>query len=97
MPGQSRKILVVRDTSVRARLRANVDRLATIICYCSLYGECWRQDSREMEPHPAKCRTGSATEFAREHAGATIRERPPAAAPPPDASRRVREAAPAPR
>ncbi len=78
MPGQSLKILVVRDTSMRARLRANVDRLATIVCYCSLYGECWRQDSREMEPHPAKCRIDSSTEFAREHAGATVRERPPA-------------------
>ena len=82
MPGQSLSILVVRDTAVRARLRARVDRMATIICYCSLYDECWVQDSRETEPRSAKCRLGAPTEFAREHAGATVRERPPAPATP---------------
>ncbi len=77
MPGQTLSILEVRDTAVRAQLRARVDRLVTIICYCSLYDECWVQDSREMEPRAAKCRLGGPTEFAREHAGAGVRERAP--------------------
>jgi hypothetical protein len=26
-------------------------RLMTIVCYCSVYDECWRADSRTDEPH----------------------------------------------
>ena len=41
-------------------------RLETVICYCSIYDECWRADTREDEPVvvPA-CREESTTAFAR--------------------------------
>jgi hypothetical protein len=35
-------------------------RLATVICYCSIYDECWRADSRADEPVPVRtCRQDS--------------------------------------
>ena len=41
-------------------------RLETVICYCSIYDECWRADTREDEPVPVPaCREDSTTAFAR--------------------------------
>jgi hypothetical protein len=40
-------------------------RLATIVCYCSVYDECWRADDREDEPVAvSNCNTVPAGQFA---------------------------------
>ena len=40
-------------------------RLRTVVCYCSVYDECWIADSDQPEPQPTfACRTDPATEFA---------------------------------
>lgn len=39
-------------------------RLRTIVCYCSVYDECWRADSEEDEPRAVRaCTVDSATAF----------------------------------
>jgi hypothetical protein len=76
LPGQSYSILEVKDTLVRPLLRARAERMTTIICYCSLYRECWLEDSREAEPRRGQCQLARPTDFAREHAGANITTRP---------------------
>ncbi len=56
MPGQTISLLTISDSADWHRFRrAVVPRLHTIACYCSLYGECWRDDSEEAEPRRAAC------------------------------------------
>ena len=39
-------------------------RLATVTCFCSIYDECWRSDSRASEPEPVRaCTSEPAREF----------------------------------
>lgn len=39
-------------------------RLETVACYCSVYDECWRADTREAEPAPVPaCEAPGAGEF----------------------------------
>ena len=42
-------------------------RFATIVCYCSIYDECWRTHSEESEPVPVRaCAPEGAREFGEE-------------------------------
>jgi hypothetical protein len=39
-------------------------RLETVICYCSIYDECWQADTRTVEPVPVRaCSIDTATAF----------------------------------
>ena len=39
-------------------------RLETVVCYCSVYDECWEADTRRDEPRPVKaCATDPAAEL----------------------------------
>jgi len=39
-------------------------RLETVICYCSIYDECWEADSRKEEPAPVRaCAIDAGTAF----------------------------------
>ncbi len=56
LPGQTVSIYMVPDSADRFRFRREVlPRLETIVCYCSLYGDCWRYNSNATEPEQATC------------------------------------------
>lgn len=55
-PGQALSVLTIPDSAVGLRFHARaVPHLETVICYCSLYGQCWRADSRKPRPERAAC------------------------------------------
>ena len=40
-------------------------RLETVVCYCSVYNECWNADTRARQPQPVRaCAEDSTSEFA---------------------------------
>ncbi len=56
MPGQTISLVTIPDSADWHRFRRTVvPRLRTIVCYCSLYGDCWRDDSEATEPRRATC------------------------------------------
>jgi hypothetical protein len=66
-PGTTRTLLRLRPgDQARVFWQGAQTRLDTIICYCSIYEECWQADARADEPVavPA-CRHDSTTAFSR--------------------------------
>jgi hypothetical protein len=52
-PGASRTLLRLAPSAAAGRFWAAAQtRLETVICYCSIYDECWNADSRLPEPAP---------------------------------------------
>jgi len=52
-PGTTRTLLRLPPGPTAQRFWAAAQtRLETVICYCSIYDECWRADSRLPEPAP---------------------------------------------
>jgi hypothetical protein len=64
-PGTVRTLLRLRPgDQARAFWQGAQTRLDTMICYCSIYDECWKVDTRSEEPVPVHaCRTDSTTAF----------------------------------
>jgi len=64
--GESVTILSLSDSARSAAFHARVNDMETIVCYCSLYGECWSDSSEEDEPRPVDaCAEEPALEFER--------------------------------
>jgi hypothetical protein len=54
-PGSSRTLLrLPPGDQARVFWKAAQTRLETVICYCSIYEECWRADTRVEEPVPVR-------------------------------------------
>jgi hypothetical protein len=54
-PGERRAVLTVPGgPRAGAFWQGAQTRLTTVVCYCSVYDECWRADSREDEPRPVR-------------------------------------------
>jgi hypothetical protein len=52
-PGSTLAVLTLPNGPLATAFwRAAQTRLHTVICYCSVYDECWRADSRTEEPEP---------------------------------------------
>jgi hypothetical protein len=65
-PGATRTLLRLPPGN-QARLfwQAAQTRLETVVCYCSVYDECWNADTRAKEPIRARaCANESTTDFA---------------------------------
>lgn len=52
--GMNIHLIELPDTSDIMLIRSKVDHLHTLVCYCSLYGDCWRLDSDVAEPDKVK-------------------------------------------
>jgi hypothetical protein len=69
MPGKPSILLELPLVTVGRQVHAQIERgrLATRICYCSLYEECWVDESpTQDEPRPvARCDSDPRLEFAR--------------------------------
>jgi len=63
--GASRDLLVLPSGPGAARFWQEAQtRLATVVCYCSVYDECWRADDRDDEPEPVRaCEADDAASF----------------------------------
>lgn len=62
-PGQELTILMIPDSAVGLRFHAHaVPHMETIVCYCSLYGDCWRADSRRPNPERTDCASAARRE-----------------------------------
>lgn len=66
--GEERTLLTLPPTERAARFWGEAQtRFATIVCYCSIYDECWRAHSEESEPVPVPaCADEAAREFGEE-------------------------------
>jgi hypothetical protein len=64
-PGGARELLTLPAGDRAAKFWSAAQlRLRTVVCYCSVYEECWRADSRDDEPAPVReCRADSASAF----------------------------------
>lgn len=65
--GETRTLLTLPPgPRASAFWRAAQERLVTVVCFCSIYDECWRADDREDEPEPVRaCPASDATAFRR--------------------------------
>lgn len=55
-PGQAVDVLIIPDSAAGTKFHSRaVPHLRTVVCYCSLYGECWNADSRKTQPQRAGC------------------------------------------
>jgi hypothetical protein len=67
VPAGATRVLLTLPPGNQARSfwQAAQTRLETVICYCSVYDECWRGDTRAKEPVPVRaCADDSTAEFA---------------------------------
>jgi hypothetical protein len=48
------ELLNLPDTADERMIRGSMDHLQTWICFCSLYGECWENQSGDYEPKRVK-------------------------------------------
>jgi hypothetical protein len=67
IPAGATRVLLTLPPGDPARSfwQAAQTRLETIVCYCSVYDECWRADSRAKEPEPVRaCDEDPTAEFA---------------------------------
>ena len=64
-PGAGRTLLQLPPGPQARRFWSEAQtRLTTIVCYCSVYDECWEADSRRDEPTPVRaCTDDPATRF----------------------------------
>jgi hypothetical protein len=61
-PGSSRTLLrIPPGEQARAFWEAAQSRLETVICYCSIYDECWVGDTRTAEPAAVRTCTADTT------------------------------------
>jgi hypothetical protein len=61
-PGGSRTLLTLPSGPRAATFwREAQTRLHTVACYCSVYDQCWRADSRADEPAPVSACTADST------------------------------------
>jgi hypothetical protein len=66
LPSGRLQLLGVVSDSIAARLVTAEARIKTVVCYCSLYEECWTLRSDEPDPTPIDaCAGPDATEFGR--------------------------------
>ena len=66
LPSARLQLLGVVSDSMAARLVAAEPRIKAVICYCSLYEQCWTLRSDDPDPLPTdKCADPDATEFGR--------------------------------
>ena len=63
--GATRVLLTIPPgNQARAFWQAAQTRLATVVCYCSVYNECWEDDGRASEPvQLSACAYDPTTEF----------------------------------
>jgi hypothetical protein len=67
VPAGAARVLLTLPPGNQARSvwEAAQTRLATIVCYCSVYDECWSADTRAKEPVAVRaCAENSTSEFA---------------------------------
>jgi hypothetical protein len=67
IPAGATRILLSIPPGNQARSfwQAAQTRLHTVVCYCSVYNECWQADTRAKEPLAVKaCAVDSTAEFA---------------------------------
>lgn len=67
-PGETLEILTISDSVGALEFFRRVDHMESVICYCSLYGECWSDSSEKDEPRAVDAcpaAADSAGEFAR--------------------------------
>jgi len=64
-PGGSRTLLTLANGPRASRFWQEAQtRLATVVCYCSVYDDCWRADSRVEEPRAVRdCPSDTAVAF----------------------------------
>ena len=68
LPGRSMRLVDIpwEPLGQRVHREVNQDRLVTRICYCSVYGDCWLDDSGADEPEPVSaCSAQPEDQFAR--------------------------------
>jgi hypothetical protein len=66
LPGARLAILSITNDSIAMRLVKAEERVHTVVCYCSLYEECWEARSELPDPTPVpKCAPPDSTEFSR--------------------------------
>jgi hypothetical protein len=67
LPGTTRQLLRLSPSNqAQVFWEAAQTRLETVICYCSIYDECWQADTRAEEPVAVRaCRHNSQTAFIR--------------------------------
>ncbi len=63
LPGQTVEVLTVQDSAEGRLVFQQRQRLRTIVCYCSLYNECWRYDSVDPPPRPTSCARDTVNDF----------------------------------
>jgi hypothetical protein len=66
VPAGATRVLLTLPSGNQARAfwQAAQTRLETIVCYCSVYDECWLADTRAKEPEPVRaCAEAPASEF----------------------------------
>ena len=53
----SRSAFILRLDSASAvkRLKSDQGRINVVVCYCSLYGECWKVTRQSNRPRPGSC------------------------------------------
>lgn len=56
LPGQEYVVLTLHRGPLTSAfyVAVNADRMRTLVCYCSLYDECWLSDSAADEPQPVR-------------------------------------------
>jgi hypothetical protein len=67
VPAGATRVLLSLPPGNQARSfwQAAQTRLATVVCYCSIYDECWQADTRAKEPvSVSACADDSTNEFA---------------------------------
>jgi hypothetical protein len=66
LPPGANHVLLRRPPGAQAEAfwEAAQTRLETVICYCSIYDECWQADGRRDEPAAVReCRQDTASDF----------------------------------
>jgi len=60
------ELLTLPDSTDARVFRSRVDALETLVCYCSLYGDCWQAGREGYEPRPVRaCSSSQTTMFER--------------------------------
>jgi len=54
LPGETVTLLTLRGGAEADSFHAAIGRVSTRVCYCSLYDECWIDDSTKREPTPVR-------------------------------------------
>ena len=67
IPAGTTRVLLSIPPGNQATLfwQAAQTRLHTVVCYCSVYDECWQADTRAKEPARVRACVDDSTEFAR--------------------------------